>query len=35
MADNNSLSDEEADYDMRALYNHVQMTSNNQYAVSF
>jgi len=34
MADNNSLSDEEADYDMRALYNHVQMTSNNQYANS-
>lgn len=34
MADTNSLSDEEADYDMRALYNHVQMTSNNQYANS-
>jgi len=34
MAETNSLSDEEADYDMRALYNHVQMTSNNQYAHS-
>ena len=34
MADHSMSDEEDTGYDMRALYTHVQMTSNSQYAVS-